>query len=64
MTYKKEPNNPNMPKRQPCPKCHRSCGRIKVLVAGAQYRCGTHEVFFVLHVAAAKKQFLKIRHNG
>lgn len=38
----------NMPKRQPCPQCHRSCKRESKTATGARYNCtNCHKTFFV-----------------
>jgi len=38
---------PNMPRRQPCPTCHRPSKRTKKTAGGARYKCPTHGDFFV-----------------
>jgi hypothetical protein len=39
--------NPNMPDRQPCPDCRKSCKKISGSSQGAMYKCPTHDEFFV-----------------
>jgi hypothetical protein len=39
--------NPNMPDRQPCPDCKRSCRKIDGRAQGAIYHCPNHSDFFV-----------------
>lgn len=38
---------PNMPKSQPCPKCHGKAKRDRKTVGGAFYDCPRHGEFFV-----------------
>lgn len=38
---------PNMPKRQPCPKCGKWSKRGAKTLGGAYYSCSTHGEFFV-----------------
>jgi hypothetical protein len=37
----------NMPKRQPCPDCHKWCQRRQKTMGGARYGCSVHGDFFV-----------------
>jgi hypothetical protein len=47
---------PNMPDRQPCPDCRRSCRKIDGHAQGATYHCPNHSDFFVATAKYGKER--------